>query len=405
MAGTRSSQRARWGSCLLVALLVVSAVLASAQVIQPPMRVFYETKAETLYTDPTAAKSFDAAMSLCMANGLNLFSGESAERTQRVWTLTQQTFPGATNYSTYSLISAKKMPGNTRCSYTNRLVTSPTAQLDPWYCIFSIQWGLFSEMLLHGTFAEQPGFSIYQGAFKYYLNSTVPLGQNGIYNTGFRWEGTVANPNGQNYTVINTGGSQAAGAFANIAAVAPADFYLPLSKFVTACEAQLSISGIPETFKPTQPVFIKGYKDLTWVQEHWWVVFLIVGIVLLILLFAILIFCCVTSMPPKEGAPIAPMVLRERNGQAYVNASDDDSTPKSRNLVLGDANRGIEVPQQRGSGLMMPMMPVPVVDPEDLIQATPSVYSQEDVMQSVEGDSAASDDESSLPSDDEEAHD
>lgn len=409
-------QRIFWATCVVLAAVDLS----TAQEFTRPVVINYNTKAETAYADNENGKTFSKAMAQCMANGMNLFSGESQSRIDRVFGLAKTVFTTGAGRSTYSSVSAKTTAGNTRCSFTRTPFFEPLNPVYPtiYDCFFTIQWGLFSAVTLAPEFGSQPGMYTYQCSYKYYSQSatdgtpsTNGCGGKSLYVDSFNWDedNQVENPQGKSFTVIYTGAAETpiASRFANIDATAPADFYLPVSQFFTACEAQVNLGNHAETFTATQPLFVKGYKELTWVQEHWWVLFLIIAVIILIVLFAILIFCCMTSIPPKEGPPIAPMVLRERNGQAYVNASDDDSTPKSRGLNLDDANNASSMNgdgRQQPMGQQQMMMPVPVVDPEDLIQATPSIYSQEDVMQSAEGDSMASDEDDSNQSDEGQRH-
>ena len=397
-----------WGASLLLTLFALSTTLVRVSAISIPIVVSYNVQGDVVYPDNTVSTTFDSAMTKCMANGLNLLSAESQERRMRLWTLVSNKVDSDPRYySTYTSISAKKAALNKRCTYVQieESVQTTAGKPDPAFCIFTIQWGLFSRQIMMNPYGDQPGLNMYEGVYQYYAKKTEPrleCGKVAPWGTGFKWDNGAANPFGKNYTVLTTGSVMDDPVFANIEPVAPNDFYLSPNKFVTACEAQLDLATRPYTFNATQPVFIKGYKDLTWVQNHWWVLFIIIGGVVLIVLFAILIFCCVTSAPPKEGPPIAPMVLRERNGQAYVNASDDDSTPVSRGVRGAAVCPFGRMVEPQGCDEVMSVAPVPLVDPEDLIQATPSVYSQDDVMQTTEGDSIASSEENESLSEEEE---
>ncbi|KPI90231.1 hypothetical protein ABL78_0613 [Leptomonas seymouri] len=386
------SLRLLWGTCLVLAFFTCS-VVVSAQ-IEPPINVYYNVAAEVVYTDNNIARSFASAQAQCMESGFNLFSSESARRIQRVWLLATRTISNPVDYSTYTSLSARKTATNTRCTYTNTPFRPPNSlEPNPFFCTFTIQWGLFSRHIMQGDYGNQPGLNIYQCVFPTFLNSNIRCGSFLPWTSGLRWDTGVTNPNGQNYTLITTNQALTQATLVNIGPVAPADFYRPVSKFLTACEAQISVAYPPQTFNATQPSFLLGYKELTWVQRHWWVLFTIIAAIILIVLFMILIFCCVTSAPPKVGPPIAPMVLRERNGPAYVNASDDDSTPKTRDLGAGSMRPGGN--SSYGFGLRQGSGMLPAVDPEDMMQATPSIYSQEDILQTAEGDSVMSQDDRS----------
>jgi uncharacterized membrane protein len=100
----------------------------------------------------------------------------------------------------------------------------------------------------------------------------------------------------------------------------------PIAKYMVVCEVQLYPQQPATTTRMPQPLFVNGFKTLTWAQDHWWVIFLIVAVVLLVVLIIIIIYCCVTAVKPKEEPPLHAMVLRERVGKAYILA---ETTQKS----------------------------------------------------------------------------
>ncbi|KPI89661.1 hypothetical protein ABL78_1242 [Leptomonas seymouri] len=100
----------------------------------------------------------------------------------------------------------------------------------------------------------------------------------------------------------------------------------PIALYMVVCEVQMYPRFSPTTSRMPQPIFVNGFKTLTWAQAHWWVIFIIVALVLIFLLIAIIIYCCITSIKPKEEPPVYSMVLRERIGKVYVLADGPQKT-------------------------------------------------------------------------------
>lgn len=151
----------------------------------------------------------------------------------------------------------------------------------------------------------------------------------------------------------------------------------PLTDVRAFCYYQGYVLPLERTTRAPQPAVVRGYPELSWVQEHWYVIYGILAAVLLTVVIGIIIYCAITSRKEEEKEPITSMVYRERVGRAYVQVDDDSGAPTKRSMPFP-----------------MPM-PVPVmIDPEDMMQGVPQIFSQDDGMLRAESSSFAEDDDS-----------
>ncbi|KAK7195692.1 hypothetical protein NESM_000499400 [Novymonas esmeraldas] len=375
------------GAALVLAICLLSSVVSGQSTIVPIVNINYNTPGYVLYKQADVgapvATSRAAANAHCVQNGMSIFSGETKSKDDAFAADAARQMGGA-GYSTFTGSSAEPVTEQ----YCKQLVPSMVATPNSYNCTFTFRYGLLT-VYDYEPAMNQPGIA---QAFALY-----PAAHIGSPPTGFdiTWDTTHPNPRGY-YFMASTGITATAGRHVNVdATVAAGDANIDASKFVVYCESQSFLGYVPIPTVLVQPSFVNGFKDLTWAQKYWWVIFLIVAVIILIVLFAILIYCCLTMTPPKEGPPIAPMVLRERNGRAYVHCSDDESSAKPRNAVRDSPEPTTATQpssQRQPSSILMVPVPVPVVDPEDLIQATPSIFSQEETLQTTEGDSLASSD-------------
>ncbi|CAG9582632.1 conserved hypothetical protein [Leishmania major strain Friedlin] len=367
------------GVFALLSLLFAGTV--DAQVTAPWYRINYNTPAYVLYKPQDVAQyatSRAAANGYCVQNGMSIFSAELPAKDNNFASDTAKEL-GGTGYFTYTGSSAEPVPSFAR--FCTQLQPNPSSTPNSIKCGFTFRFGLLTiiDTMLLGN---QPGVAQYYSLYPNVWGA-------GNANTGYavEWDTTRLNPRGYYFMAV-TGLTDTVGRHVNVdATVSASDSYVTASKFAIYCESQSFLGYVPVPTVLVQPTFVKGYKDLTWAQEHWWVVFLIIAIFILIVLLTILIYCCLTRTPPKEQPPIAPMVLREHNGSAYVNVLDDGSS-KPHNAADAPHQRGL-MPETYQQGADILMGPKPAVDPEALIQAKPSIFVREETLQTADGDSVA----------------
>ncbi|KAG5492700.1 hypothetical protein JKF63_01280 [Porcisia hertigi] len=376
---------------LLVFLALQLAAIAEGQT--PPMwfTVNYNTPAYVLYTPQEVAPyatSRTAANGFCMQNGMNIFSAEIPARDDRFASQAAEELGGA-GYFTYTGSSAE--PVGAYVNRCTRLQRTETIFPNSGQCVFTFRYGLLT-VVDNALLGGQPGVSQY---FSLYPD----LSTAGNAPTGYpvAWDTTSPNPRGYYFMAV-TGSTSTSGKHVNVdATVSAADTYVTASRFAIYCESQSFLGFLPVSTKFNQPVFVKGYKELTWAQEHWWVIFLVVAVFILVVLLTIFTYCCVSMIPPKEEPPIAPMVLRERQGARYANVLGNGTASKYRDVNNMSAEH-TSAPRSlhQGPGILMTSMPP--VTPEDLIQVAPTIFSREETILTTEGDSLATD------SEDEELH-
>ena len=201
-------------------------------------------------------------------------------------------------------------------------VPSTTASPNSGNCAYRWRYGYYDLY----SYMGEPGTAYWTGLYK--LSEPQVLNQ---YEQSY-WNTTASYPRGYYYTINGYGTT--AMLRMDVPAAPVNNDPNPLAKYMAVCEVQYYPQHPPTTSRMPQPIFINGFKTLTWPQEHWWVIYLIIAIVLLVVLFAIIIYCCMTSRKPKEEPPLHAMVLRERVGKAYILA-DAPQKPSS-----GEANLG-----------------------------------------------------------------
>ncbi|KAG5466860.1 hypothetical protein LSCM1_01037 [Leishmania martiniquensis] len=363
------------------ALLLLFSSAGRADVAAPWYRINYNTPAYVLYKPQDVAQyasSRTAANEYCVQNGMSIFSAELPAKDDNFASDAAKEF-GGTGYFTYTGSSAEPVSAfEHQCTQLQ-----PVENVLPHSgkCGFTFRFGLLtiSDTILLGN---QPGVAQY---YSLYPN----LWGAGNANTGYpvEWDTTNPNPRGYYFMAV-TGLTETTGRHVNVdATVSSSDPYVTVSKFAIYCESQSFLGYLPVPSVLQQPRFVKGYKDLTWAQEHWWVIFIIVAAVILMVLILIMIYCCLTMAPPKEEPPIAPMVLREREGAAYVNALEAPS--KLRALPnASDQLAPMLMNVHQGSGILR--APARAVNPEDLIQARPSIFAQEETLLTADADGIAS---------------
>ncbi|KAG5492155.1 hypothetical protein GH5_01061 [Leishmania sp. Ghana 2012 LV757] len=376
------------GVIVLFSLLGSTAV--NADVETPWYRINYNTPGYVLYKPQDVAQyatSRTAANGYCVQNAMSIFSAELPAKDDNFASDVAKEL-GGTGYFTYTGSSAEPVP--TFAGQCKERQPVESALPHSGKCGFTFRFGLLTitDTILLGY---QPGvaqyYSLYPG-----------LWGAGNANTGYPVEWDTTNPNPRGYYFMAVKGlTETTGRHVNVdATVSSTDPYITVSKFAIYCESQSFLGYLPVPTVLVQPRFVKGYKDLTWAQEHWWVIFLIVATVILIVLMIVMIYCCVTMAPPKEEPPIAPMVLREREGFAYVNAVDDEASPKPRTVSTAASQHRSMPMNLRHECEILPVSG-PVVDPEDLIQARPSIYVQEETALTADADSVASENEDDEP--------
>lgn len=201
------------------------------------------------------------------------------------------------------------------------LEPSTTATVRSSNCAYRWRYGYYDLY----SYLGEPGTAYWKGLYQTTGGAQV-LNQ---YEQYF-WNNTAAAPNafprGYYYTINGYGTS--AMLRMDVPATPTNNNPNPLAKYMAVCEVQMYPQQPATTTRMPQPLFINGFKTLTWAQEHWWVIFLIVAVILLVVLIGIIIFCCITSVKPKEEPPVHAMVLRERMGKAYIVS---DAPQKSSN--------------------------------------------------------------------------
>ncbi|CAJ1036592.1 hypothetical protein Q4I32_007501 [Leishmania shawi] len=360
-------------------LSLLHSATAGAQVVAPWYRINYNTPAYVLYKPQDVAQyasSRTAANGYCVQNGMSIFSAELPDKDNNFASETAKEL-GGTGYFTYTGSSAEPLPAFAQ--FCTQLQPDQNVAPNSAKCGFTFRYGLLTivDTILLGN---QPGVAQY---YSLYPN----LWGAGNANTGYpvEWDTTNPNPRGYYFMAV-TGLTDTVGKHVNVdATVSASDTYVTVSKFAIYCESQSFLGYLPVSTAWVQPRFVKGYKERTWAQEHWWVIFLILAAIILIVLCTVLVYCCLTMTPPKEEIPIVPMVLRERNGSAYVNALDNEASSKPFG-VSNMSSRSALKNSQQGSGILMPM---PVVDPESLVRALPSIFVRKDTLQTTDGDSLA----------------
>ncbi|AYU83083.1 hypothetical protein, conserved [Leishmania donovani] len=371
-------------NCLVwvcVFALLLHAGTVGAQVTAPWYRINYNTPAYVLYKPQDVAQyatSRAAANGYCVQNGMSIFSAELPAKDNNFASDAAKEL-GSTGYFTYTGSSAEPVPSFAR--FCTQLQPNPSSTPNSIKCGFTFRFGLLTviDTVLLGN---QPGVAQYYSLYPNVWGA-------GNANTGYavEWDTTRPNPRGYYFMAV-TGLTDTVGRHVNVdATVSASDSYVTASKFAIYCESQSFLGYVPVPTVLVQPTFVKGYKELAWAQEHWWVIFLIIAILILIVLLTILIYCCLTRTPPKEQPPIAPMVLREHNGSAYVNVLDDGSSKPHNAADVPNQRSSMPENWQQGSGILMG--PKPAVDPEDLIQAKPSIFAREETLQTADGDSLA----------------
>ncbi|CAD2219642.1 hypothetical protein, conserved [Angomonas deanei] len=77
--------------------------------------------------------------------------------------------------------------------------------------------------------------------------------------------------------------------------------------------------------KSTQPWFVQGWEDDTWIQTNWYIIFAPIAGVILLLIIIVTIYClCLRRANKRPHEPLNPMVLRERVGKGYTYEDDSD---------------------------------------------------------------------------------
>ncbi|CBZ30830.1 conserved hypothetical protein [Leishmania mexicana MHOM/GT/2001/U1103] len=369
-----------WASAFALLSLLHSGA-AGAQVTAPWYRINYNTPAYVLYKPQDVAPyatSRAAANGYCVQNGMSIFSAELPAKDNHFASDAAKEL-GGTGYFTYTGSSAEPVPSFAH--FCTQLQPNPSSTPNSIKCGFTFRFGLLTviDTMLLGN---QPGVAQYYSLYPNVWGA-------GNANTGYavEWDTTRPNPRGYYFMAV-TGLTDTDGRHVNVdATVSASDSYVTASKFAIYCESQSFLGYVPVPSVLVQPSFVKGYKDLTWAQEHWWVIFLIISILILIVMLAILIYCCLTRTPPKEQPPIAPLVLREHNGSAYVNVLDGGSSNPHNEADVSNQHSSMPENWHQGSGILM--SPKPVVDPEALIQAKPSIFAREETLQTADGDSLA----------------
>ncbi|GET92796.1 hypothetical protein, conserved [Leishmania tarentolae] len=356
---------------------------AAGQVVtQPWYKINYNTPAYVLYKPEDVvlyATSRAAANGYCMQNGMSIFSAELPAKDD-IFAADAAKELGGTGFFTFTGSSGEPAPSFT--SSCTQLQPDISVLPNSIKCAFSFRFGLLTildAILLGNQTGVLQYYSLYPG-----------VESAGNANTGFpvEWDTTNRNPRGYYFMAVK-GLTATSGRHINVdAVVTSTDPYVSVPKFAIYCESQSFLGYVPVPSVLSQPSFVKGYKELTWAQEHWWIIFLILAVLILIVLLAILIYCCITMAPPKPLPPIAPMVLREHNGAAYVNVLDAGSPkPHSAADIFNPRSFMTESCQQVPSILAAPR---PMIDPDDLIQAASPIFVQEEKLQTADGDCLAS---------------
>ncbi|EPY28739.1 hypothetical protein STCU_04905 [Strigomonas culicis] len=193
--------------------------------------------------------------------------------------------------------------------------------------------------------ASLPGTAFWKGNYMYMYNSGDEASvQSQMLNgfAGFNWAPELAYPLGRLYLAgkVDTTNSQYVARFDTTATPLTATDSSgddikgrfpganTLATLSALCIAQISAYADTGDLSITQPTFVQGWKDLTWLQKYWYVLYILIAGAILGILLAILIICCTKKETVVD--PMYPLVLRERVGKAYTYSdSYDDYVPRN----------------------------------------------------------------------------
>ncbi|CAD2219641.1 IGP family C-type lectin domain containing protein, putative [Angomonas deanei] len=211
------------------------------------------------------------------------------------------------------------------------------AEKDSYQCIYRFREGLFDTMM----YGKLPGTAFWKGSF---INSErksltdVSQVLNDffyyVWYTGGTDDGAPYVPAGRLYI----GGARLEGSREtrldmdpnpNDPTVAGEQTVKTAQRMVLLCESQEYKRGdytvSSNQKKSTQPWFVQGWEDDTWIQTNWYIIFAPIAGVILLLIIIVTIFClCKRTKQVPTNYIASSMVLRERVGKGYAYEDDSD---------------------------------------------------------------------------------
>ncbi|GET86985.1 hypothetical protein, conserved [Leishmania tarentolae] len=298
----------------LLTLFTLCGIVKRAEAVGLPGVLILQIKGYTSFSSSTLVNSgisvsYSTTESVCFNTG-GVPASDANTRLSNSIAYWMKLNNGAEDSTVYVGSSAKPSLPNTKCAERAPGFTSPNSD----NCYYRWRYGFYDMYSYEG----EPGTAFWAGL---YLRKD---GTEQILNQfqQFVWSpdhiGKTPYPRGY-YGGIASYSRDTQGLFRMDGPLVPTENNpFPRRKYMIVCEYQLYPERPPSTTPLPQPVFVNGFKELTWAQSNWWVLFLVCAICVLCILFYIVAYCCITSVKPKEEPPLFQMVIRERVGKAYV---------------------------------------------------------------------------------------
>ncbi|KAG5484091.1 hypothetical protein LSCM1_05946 [Leishmania martiniquensis] len=303
-------------SAALLLLLTLSGTTEAAMAIGLPGLLALQIKGYTAYSSASLSTSgiavtYDSTEKMCFDAGGVPASGANAGLSMEIARMMDANGGGKTS-SIYTGASAAPSMEGTTCK--DRTPQDDQGQSSA-SCYYRWRYGFYDMYSYDG----EPGTAYWANLYRTETPASQILNQfeQLVWNSKLSPAGE-AYPRGY-YGVIASLEADRSGLLHMDAPLVPNDNDpYPKNEFMIVCEYQLYPERPPSTTRMPQPTFVNGFKDLTWSQSHWWVLFLIFALIICAILLAIFSYCCITSVRPKEEQPLFQMVIRERVGKGYI---------------------------------------------------------------------------------------
>ncbi|CCW61821.1 unnamed protein product [Phytomonas sp. EM1] len=198
----------------------------------------------------------------------------------------------------------------------NRCHPIPAGYYNGSNCFFRWIYGFYD---LH-SYQGEPGTAFWQGIYRFNKNPNEAVLNN--YEQYF-WNSTKPYPHGRYYIINGINVSDGTLYRADCHDSPRSECANPSEMFLVVCEVQCYPENPVIAPKAPQPIFVQGWDDLTWAQEHWFVIYITFIVIILFVCVIITIYCWITSRARPVGKPINAMVIREYQGFPFASTGED----------------------------------------------------------------------------------